>query len=134
MTDETLNERFEASRPRLHAGATRMLGSGAEADDVVQETWLRANPARTARADHVDADPERERPVVDAFLAAARTGDFAALVELLDPEAVFRADEAASALDGVSLLVGAGAVAEAFMGRAQAATSGVLDGVLGVVV
>jgi RNA polymerase sigma factor (sigma-70 family) len=39
-----------------------------------------------------DADPEQQREVVEAFLAAAREGDFAALVALLDPEVVLRAD------------------------------------------
>ena len=59
---------------------------------------------------------------------------FAALVDLLDPDAVFRSDDAAVVVGGVPLLVGAGAVAEAFKGRAQAAQSAVLDGVLGVIV
>ncbi|WP_282202572.1 sigma-70 family RNA polymerase sigma factor [Kitasatospora fiedleri] len=36
-----LAERFEEHRPRLRAVAYRMLGSLGEADDVVQETWLR---------------------------------------------------------------------------------------------
>jgi RNA polymerase sigma-70 factor (ECF subfamily) len=95
---------------------------------------LASRARRRVQGVDIDADPERERPVVDAFLAAARTGDFTALVDLLDPEVVFRADEAAAALDGVSLLVGSGPVAEAFLGRAQAAEARLLDGVLGVVV
>jgi RNA polymerase sigma-70 factor (ECF subfamily) len=42
MTDRsTLARRFETERPRLHAIATRLLGSPADADDAVQETWLR---------------------------------------------------------------------------------------------
>lgn len=242
MIDETLTERFEASRDRLHAIAVRMLGSSADADDALQEAWLRATRAgaegvdnidgwlttitsrvcldvlrsrtrvaarveataatdvlvpsheddavladaigpallvvldalapaerlafvlhdlfavpfeevatilqrspaaarqlasrarrRVQRAD-VDADPERERPVVDAFLAASRTGDFAALVDLLDPDVVFRSDPAAAALGGAPVVVGASAVAEAFVGRAQTAASALFDGVLGVLV
>ena len=39
-----------------------------------------------------DPDPTRQREVVDAFLAAARGGDFDALVTVLDPEVVLRAD------------------------------------------
>ena len=40
----------------------------------------------------VDADRARQREVVDAFLAASRGGDFDALLAVLDPEVVFRAD------------------------------------------
>jgi RNA polymerase sigma-70 factor (ECF subfamily) len=242
VTEADLTERFEAMRPRLHAIAARMLGSNAEADDAVQEAWLRASRTDLEGVDNVEgwlttitsrlcldglrsrtravaraevtvetelmvpspeddavladaigpallvvldaltpperlafvlhdlfavpfeevaailqrspaaarqlasrarrrvqgadreADPERERPIVDAFLAASRAGDFAALVDLLDPDAVYRADEAAAAADGVPVLVGASAVAQAFMGRATIAVSALLDGVLGVAV
>ena len=41
-----------------------------------------------------DADVTRRREVVEAFLAASRSGDFAALLALLDPDVVARADEA----------------------------------------
>jgi len=39
--DDWLAAEFEAARPRLHAVAYRMLGSHADADDAVQEAWLR---------------------------------------------------------------------------------------------
>ena len=42
---EWLTERFEENRPRLRGVAYRMLGSLSEADDAVQETWLRLNRA-----------------------------------------------------------------------------------------
>jgi RNA polymerase sigma factor (sigma-70 family) len=43
-----------------------------------------------------DPDLARQREVVDAFLAAARGGDFDALVSVLDPEVVLRADRGAA--------------------------------------
>src|SRR6266581_7689574 len=43
-----------------------------------------------------DADLTLQRKVVDAFLAASRTGNFEALLTMLDPEVVFRIDGAAS--------------------------------------
>jgi RNA polymerase sigma-70 factor (ECF subfamily) len=41
MDREKLAERFEAERTRLHSVALRLLGSSSEADDAVQESWLR---------------------------------------------------------------------------------------------
>src|SRR4051812_47546057 len=67
-----------------------------------------------------DADPVRQRAGVDAFLAASRAGDFAALVALLDPDVVLRADVGAG--PGVSGLVrGATAVAGRALSFARAA-------------
>ncbi len=52
MTHETwLAERFDEHRPHLRAVAYRMLGSTAEADDAVQDAWLRVS---NAGADDVD--------------------------------------------------------------------------------
>lgn len=42
-----LTERFEQNRTRLHAVAYRMLGSLAEADDAVQDAWLRLSRSDT---------------------------------------------------------------------------------------
>jgi RNA polymerase sigma-70 factor (ECF subfamily) len=47
---------------------------------------------RIRQAPVPDPDPGQQRRVVDAFLAAARHGDFDALVAVLDPDVVFRAD------------------------------------------
>src|SRR3954468_9420520 len=43
--DEELAQRFEEHRPRLRRIAYRMLGSADDADDAVQETWLRLDRA-----------------------------------------------------------------------------------------
>jgi RNA polymerase sigma factor (sigma-70 family) len=48
-----LAERFEAHRARLRTVAFRMLGSLAEADDAVQETWLRLSRAQTGEVDNL---------------------------------------------------------------------------------
>ena len=47
---EWLAERFEEHRPRLRAVAYRMLGSLAEADDAVQDAWLRLARPRLRRS------------------------------------------------------------------------------------
>jgi RNA polymerase sigma-70 factor (ECF subfamily) len=200
-------EQFEALRPKLQSVAYRMLGSVGEAEDAVQETWLRLNRSGDAAIDNLggwlttvvarisldmlrarrsrredavgdrlpepivttddgpeqqalladsvglallvvldtlspaerlafvlhdmfdvpfeeiapivgrtptaarklasrarlrvrgaapapDASLSRQRAVVDAFLAAARAGDFEALLDVLDPDVVFRVDVA----------------------------------------
>jgi RNA polymerase sigma factor (sigma-70 family) len=48
-----LAERFEAQRPRLRAVAYRMLGSGAEADDALQEAWLRLSRSDTSTVENM---------------------------------------------------------------------------------
>jgi RNA polymerase sigma-70 factor (ECF subfamily) len=52
---DRLTERFEENRPRLRAVAYRMLGSLAEADDAVQEAWLRLDRTDTEGVDNLDA-------------------------------------------------------------------------------
>ena len=54
MTEaDFLAERFERSRPHLAAVAYRMLGSSAEADDAVQETWLRLSRSDASAIDNL---------------------------------------------------------------------------------
>jgi RNA polymerase sigma factor (sigma-70 family) len=95
---------------------------------------VRAAPATDA-APKIDAatDRVRQREVVTAFLAAARGGDFDALLAVLDPDVVLRADEAAVAMGSPTLVRGAGSVAETFVGRARAARPMLVDGLAGFV-
>jgi RNA polymerase sigma factor (sigma-70 family) len=82
-----------------------------------------------------DADVARQREVVDAFLAAARGGDFDELVAVLDPDVVLRADSGAVRVGLSGEIRGAEAVAgEALKGRARAARPALVDGAVGVVV
>jgi len=248
MTDDPLTDAFEAHRPRLHSVAQRMLGNPTEADDAVQEAWLRLHRsdagtidnlggwlttvvarvsldmlrARAGRGpldgttaerpDHravdpeteaqtadgvgaalmvvldtltpaerlafvlhdmfavpfdeiagitgrspaaskmlasrarqkvrgarpldddvVEADPARQRAVVDAFLAASRAGDFAALLAVLHPGVAMHTDEAGVRMGSPALTTGAAAVAGTFSGRAQGAQAALIDGAVGLV-
>jgi RNA polymerase sigma factor (sigma-70 family) len=240
---DLLADRFEQNRPHLTAVARRMLGSATEADDAVQEAWLRlsrsdaaaidnlagwlttvvgrvcldmlrsrttrredpleltatpvgsADPERDAVvADSVgtallvvletlspaerlafvlhdlfgvpfseiaaivgcwpvaarqhasrarrrvrgadpdrDTDRQRQREVVEAFLAASRSGDFEALLRMLAPDVVLRADAAAAAMGADPEVHGPRLVAETFRGRARAALLALVDGAAGAV-
>ncbi|MDQ3811401.1 MAG: RNA polymerase sigma factor SigJ [Chloroflexota bacterium] len=243
-----LAERFEEHRPRLRSLAYRMLGSLAEADDALQDTWLRVSRAGADEVDNVGAwlttvvgrvclnmlrsrkarreaslgshlpdpivsreerlDPEQEAllgdsvglallvaldsltpaervafvlhdvfavpfdeiapivgrtptaarqlasrarrrvrgapvpdvdldrqwAVVDAFLAAARAGDFERLLAVLDPEVVLRSDGGQARPDLTLLVRGAEAVAEramAFRRFAETSTRILVNGIPG---
>ncbi len=86
-----------------------------------------------------DADAQRE--VVGAFLKAAREGDFAALLQLLDSDIVLRVDTNAVAMAEERAAAGApeletevrgvDAVMRVFAGRARAARPAVIDGIPG---
>ncbi|MGA2830056.1 MAG: sigma-70 family RNA polymerase sigma factor [Streptosporangiaceae bacterium] len=66
-----------------------------------------------------DADHTRQREIVDAFLAAARGGDFGALLALLDPDVVLRADAGAGPMGPSRLVLGSRAVAGQVLGFAR---------------
>jgi RNA polymerase sigma-70 factor (ECF subfamily) len=53
VNGDRLSEQFEVNRPRLRALAYRMLGSYEEAEDAVQETWLRVDPASAMEVENL---------------------------------------------------------------------------------
>src|SRR4051794_7200348 len=75
----------------------------------------------------------RKREIVEAFLAAARGGEFTALLALLDPSVTLRADEAAVAMGTDARAEGPEAVAAVFNGRAKALRPALIDGLPGLV-
>lgn len=243
MSEEWLAERFEENRAHLRSVAYRMLGSTAEAEDAVQEAWIRLSRSDTSEVDNLSGwlttvvarvsldmlrsrqsrredpfgadvpdlagvdDPEHEavladsvgpallvvletlapaerlafvlhdlfavpfdeiapivgrtpaaarqlasrarrrvqgapavegghaqqREIVDAFLAAARTGDFEGLMAVLDPDVVCRFDPSATPPGASPELRGAPAVAGVFCGSAQSAERATIDGLPGAV-
>jgi RNA polymerase sigma-70 factor (ECF subfamily) len=83
-----------------------------------------------------EADVTRQRRVVDAFLAASRAGDFDALVALLHPEAVLRADRTAGPTPRPVVLHGAATVAKGARlaaGRARFSQPALVNGSVGLV-
>jgi len=108
-----LTERFEENRPRLRGVAYRMLGSLSEAEDAVQEAWLRLNRSDTATVENLGGwlttvvsrvcldmlrsrKSRREEPIVGQIIEPSVVRG-----ERVDPEAeAVRADSV-----GVALLV-----------------------------
>src|SRR5215216_4569120 len=81
------------------------------------------------------ANLTRQRDVVDAFLAAARGGDFEALLAVLDPDVVLRSDRPALPTGAPRETYGAAAVARrAMVGGARAAQPALVNGAVGVIV
>ena len=93
---------------------------------------VRAAPSQPV-AESLKARQDRQREVVAAFFAAAREARFDALLELLDPDVVMRADEAAARMGAVPATAGADAVARWLSGRARAAVLAEVAGEPGAV-
>jgi RNA polymerase sigma factor (sigma-70 family) len=82
------------------------------------------------------ADISRQRAVVDAFLAASRSGDFEALLAVLDPDVILHVDATAVPQGSPREIRGAAAVAKgavAFASRAQFAQPALVNGEVGVI-
>ncbi len=101
------------------APATRQLASRARAR--VQRRDVSGRP-----------DPHRHAALVDAFLSAARDGDFEALLAVLDPDVVLRADAQAVALGAAEETRGAEGVLE-FARYARGGRGALLDGMAAAV-
>ena len=114
--------RSPAAAKQLASRARRRL-HGATQEGVTQGGPTRQGPTREGAAPEAAgdraaaaADRARQRGVARAFQAAARDGDFAALLALLDPDVVLRADAGTSPL-GPSVLVRGPAAVAAQAGR-----------------
>jgi RNA polymerase sigma-70 factor, ECF subfamily len=95
---------------------------------------LASRARRRVQDADVAPEPDRaHRTMIDAFLAASRAGDFEALLELLAPDVVVRADHAAVLAGAVREVRGAAAVADIFKGRARVAQPARVDGSAGAI-
>jgi len=104
--------------------------------DAARQLASRARRRVRGSAPIPDPDLDRQREVVDAFLAAARDGDFDALVAVLDPDVVLRADRG-PARPGSVEVHGAEEVARralSFARLAPAARPALVNGAAGFVV
>ncbi len=93
---------------------------------------------RVRGAREPDGDVTRQREVIDAFLAASRSGDFDALIKVLDPEVVFRIDTGAIAPGTRPPIHGAREVAEEALSRgsqfAELARPAIVNGAAGLLI
>lgn len=74
------------------------------------------------------------RELAETFLKAARSGDMAGLLNLLDPTVVLTADERAASMGSGKTLSGSDRVARFFAGRAAAAHVAIVNGDVGILV
>ena len=134
---------------QLDLAASELVSVGdPESDEAVHDARRRVKKIRAIirlvqpvldKPFRSDPDLKRQRKVVDAFLAAARNGDFEALVAVLDPDVVFRADRGRIAAAGAPPVVtGAAAVAEQILARAprfaRFARPAIVNGTAGLIV
>ncbi|RNB78544.1 sigma-70 family RNA polymerase sigma factor [Brevibacillus fluminis] len=80
------------------------------------------------------AEVMQKRELIDAFLAASRTGDFDKLLSVLDPNVVLRNDISFAPVSAVPEVYGSQSVAKQFAGRAQGARPVLVNGSVGVLV
>jgi len=116
--------------------AARQLASRARRrvqEARVQEAGVQEAGSGDPDAERQPGEISRRRDVVNAFLAASRDGDFDALLTMLDPDIVLRADAGAARMGAAGEVTGARAVAGFFSGRAAAVRPALIDGAPGAV-
>jgi DNA-directed RNA polymerase specialized sigma24 family protein len=147
-----LAKQFEENRAHLRAVAYRMLGSPSEADDAVQESWLRLSRSEassfqnlggwlTTVVARVCLDMLRSRKSRGEESPGARVTEAVGADEGIGPEGeALLADSIGPALLVVRETLGASgevrgapAVADTFKGRAQAAQAALVNGAAGAV-
>jgi RNA polymerase sigma-70 factor (ECF subfamily) len=102
--------------------------------ETTQRLASRARQRVRGKSDVDGSDRMRRYRAVDAFLRAAREGEFATLLSLLDPSVTLRLDERAMRLHPIADASGAQAVAAIFNGSAMLAHPVLLDGEVGIAV
>src|SRR5438309_7957982 len=106
--------------------------------DATRQLASRARRRVRGAAPTSDVDLARQREVVDAFLAASRAGSFEALLEVLDPDVVFRIDAGAESELTRGPVTGADDVARLILARgtprAPLARHAIVNGAAGAIV
>ena len=106
-----LTKLFESHRRHLHAVASRMLGSASEADDAVQEAWLRLNRSNTSEVANFGGwvTTVVSRVCLDMLRSRRSRGEEALDAEVVEPIAASKTDPEKEALladsVGVALLI-----------------------------
>jgi len=124
-------ERSEAAARQLASRARRRVrgtptGASRDRRDASQPT--------SAEIHGRGALHDRQREVVEAFLAAARRGDFEALLAVLDPDVVIRSDVAHFTQKAQKARAAEAVAKQAIAGRARWARAALVDGKVGVVI
>jgi len=106
---ENLDQRFETERDHLRAVAYRMLGSATEADDAVQETWLRLNRSDAVSIENLGGwlTTVIARVCLDMLRSRKSRGEESFETQMTEPVAAPNPEQEALLADsvGVALLV-----------------------------
>ena len=138
-------ERSPAAARQLASRARRRVQEARVQEARVQEARVHEDGSGDPDTERQPGEMSRRREVVAAFLAASREGEFDALLTMLDPDIVLRADAVAAQMGMDSAdagaarmgaageMTGARAVAGFFSGRAAALRPALIDGAPGAI-